>query len=168
MNLKYMYRYRSQFCEPDDEWLETIESTCNKILGNYTKKEYEALTVAFDARGKRRLNRVFDAIRFVYPDYTFLAQGKGKERKSALKPPLAVMKQNRLKVLVKRPKSYFEDREMVLYALMTSIEEVVTQTAPTIGPKVRSPVLTNVMITWLFDCLDKFYWDVFTMVLFLM
>lgn len=57
---------------------------------------------------------------------------------------------------------------MVLSALMTSIEDVFTQTAPTVGPKVRSPVLTKVMITWLFDCLDKFYWDVFIMVLFLM
>lgn len=168
MNLKYTYRYRSQFCEPDDEWLEAIESMCNKILGNYTKKEDEALTIAFDAQGKRRLNRVFDAIRFVYPNYSFLVQGKGKERKSALKPPLAVMKQKRLKVLAKRPKSYSEDRAMVLSALMTSIKDVVTQTPPTVGPEVRSPVLTKVMITWLFDCLDKFYWDVFTMVLFLM
>jgi hypothetical protein len=92
VNLKYTYHYRSQFGEPDDEWLEAIESTCNEILGNYTKKEDEALTISFGARGKRRLNQVFYANCFIYPDYTFQAQGKGKKRKSTLKSPLVESK----------------------------------------------------------------------------
>jgi hypothetical protein len=55
--------------EPCDEWLDGIEAKCNEILWNYVKKEDESLTVAFGAQGKRRLNRVFDAIGFFYPDY---------------------------------------------------------------------------------------------------
>jgi hypothetical protein len=55
-NLKYTYRYRNQFGEPDDEWLEAIEETCDELLGNFSKKEDEALTTAFGAHGKRRLN----------------------------------------------------------------------------------------------------------------
>jgi hypothetical protein len=46
------------------------------------KKEDEALSVAFGARGKRRLNQVFDSIRSIYLDYSS-AQGKGKKRKRA-------------------------------------------------------------------------------------
>jgi hypothetical protein len=37
-------------------------------LGAYTKAEDEAMNTAFGARGKRRLNRVFDVIGFGYPD----------------------------------------------------------------------------------------------------
>jgi hypothetical protein len=103
-----MWLPKSVFGEPDVKWLEAIKSMCNEILGNYTKKEDEALTIDFGARGKRRLNRVFDVIHFVYLDYYFLAQGKGKKRESALKSPLAALKQKRVKVLEKRPKSYSE------------------------------------------------------------
>ena len=87
-----MWLPKSVFGEPDVKWLEAIKSMCNEILGNYTKKEDEALTISFGARGKRRLNQVFDAIRFVYPDYSFPAQGKGKKRKSTLKSPLVESK----------------------------------------------------------------------------
>jgi hypothetical protein len=38
------------------------------------KAEDEVMNTAFGARGKRRLNRVFDVIEFVYPDYCFLAR----------------------------------------------------------------------------------------------
>jgi hypothetical protein len=72
--LKYTYRYRSQFGEPDDEWLEAIEATSEGLLGAYTMAEDEAMDIGFGARGKRRLNRVFDVIAFVYRDYCFPAQ----------------------------------------------------------------------------------------------
>jgi hypothetical protein len=37
-----------------------------------------ALSVAFGGRGKKRLNRVFDAIGVVYPDYRYPLRGQGK------------------------------------------------------------------------------------------
>jgi hypothetical protein len=67
--LKYTYQYRDRFGEPDDEWLESIEATCDEILGAYTKAGDEPMNTTFGVRGKRRLNRVFDAIGFIYPDY---------------------------------------------------------------------------------------------------
>lgn len=73
MHLEYKNRYRKQFREPCDDWLEAIESKCNEILGNYVTKEDEALMSAFGARGKRKLNRVFDAIRFVYPNNSLMS-----------------------------------------------------------------------------------------------
>jgi hypothetical protein len=69
--LKYTFRYRSQFDEPNDDWLDAIEATSDELLGAYSRAEEEAMTAAFDARGKKRLNRVFDVIGFVYPDYCF-------------------------------------------------------------------------------------------------
>jgi hypothetical protein len=56
---------------------------CNEILGNYSKKEDQLMTAAFDTHPKRRLNRVMDAIGFEYPNYERLDKGaegqKGKE-----------------------------------------------------------------------------------------
>jgi hypothetical protein len=49
VHLKYTYRYRKQFGEPDDDWIEAIESKCNEILCNYVKNEDEALTIVFGA-----------------------------------------------------------------------------------------------------------------------
>jgi hypothetical protein len=59
-----------------------IEIMCNKILGNYTKKEDRLMTAAFGTRPKRRLNRLMDALNFEYPDYERLNKGaKGQKRK---------------------------------------------------------------------------------------
>jgi hypothetical protein len=69
--LKYTFQYRSQFDEPNDDWLEAIEVMSVELLGAYLRTKDEAMTVAFSARGKRTLNRVFDVIGFVYPDYFF-------------------------------------------------------------------------------------------------
>jgi hypothetical protein len=69
--LKYTFRYRSQFEEPNDDWLDAIEATSDELLGAYSRAEDEAMTVAFSAREEKRLNRVFDVIGFVYPDYCF-------------------------------------------------------------------------------------------------
>jgi hypothetical protein len=54
-----------------------IETMCNEILGNYTKKEDQLMTAAFGTRLKRRLNRVMDALNFEYPDYDRLDDGAG-------------------------------------------------------------------------------------------
>jgi hypothetical protein len=62
-----------------------IEAMCNEILGNYTKKEGQLMTVAFGTRPKRRLNRVMDALNFEYPDYERLSKGaEGPKRKRVI------------------------------------------------------------------------------------
>jgi hypothetical protein len=86
--LKYTYRYRNQFGDPDGEGWPSV----SKILGNFTKKEDEALTTAFGARVKRTLNRVFDAIHFVYPNYSRVKTRHGQEKKSVLKSPASAPK----------------------------------------------------------------------------
>jgi hypothetical protein len=54
--IRYTFWFRSQFDEPNDDWLDAIETTSDELLGAYMKAEDEAMTVAFGARGKRRLN----------------------------------------------------------------------------------------------------------------
>jgi hypothetical protein len=51
--LRYDFRYRSQFDEPNDDWLEAIEATSDELLRAYMKAEDEAMIIVFDARGKR-------------------------------------------------------------------------------------------------------------------
>jgi hypothetical protein len=63
--LKYTFKYRSQFDEPNDDWLDAIEATSDELLGAYSRAEDDAMTTAFRGRGKKRLNRVFDVIGFV-------------------------------------------------------------------------------------------------------
>jgi hypothetical protein len=41
------------------------------LLGAYSKAEDDAMTMAFGAQGKKRLNMVFDVIGFVYLDYCY-------------------------------------------------------------------------------------------------
>ena len=54
--LKYTFRYRDRFDEPNDEGLKCTEATSNELLGAYTRAEDDALTSAFGGRGKKRLN----------------------------------------------------------------------------------------------------------------
>jgi hypothetical protein len=76
--------------------------------------------VAFGARGKQRLNMVFYAIGFVYPDYCFLARKRGSKRKSAPKASSAVSKPKRAKILTHRLKLYFLERAAKLSDTETS------------------------------------------------
>jgi hypothetical protein len=71
VRLKYTFRFRKKFDEPNDDWLKCIEATSDELLGTYSKAEDEALSAAFRGLGKKILNRVFDAIGFVYPDYHY-------------------------------------------------------------------------------------------------
>jgi hypothetical protein len=48
------------------------------LLGPYSKAEDNELSAAFGSRKKKRLNRVFDAIGFMYPNYRYLSQGQKK------------------------------------------------------------------------------------------
>jgi hypothetical protein len=65
---------------------------------------------AFGARGKRRLNRFFDAIGFIYPDYYFPARKRGLKMKSAVKASSNAPKQKKLKVLTHQSKTYYSER----------------------------------------------------------
>jgi hypothetical protein len=102
--LKYTFRYRSQFDEPNDDFLDAIEAMSDKLLEAYSRAEDEAMAVAFSARGKKRLNRVFDVIGFVYPDYCFPIQRQGRKRKVAASTPSGAPKAKKVKVLTRRSK----------------------------------------------------------------
>jgi hypothetical protein len=106
VRLKYTFRYGDKFDEPNDDWLKCIEATSDELLGSYSKVEDNALSIAFGGRGKKRLNRVFDAIGFVYPDYRYSLRGQGKKRKATASatPDEPVSKGKKLKVLTHRPR----------------------------------------------------------------
>jgi hypothetical protein len=61
VRLPYRFKFQKRFSKPCAEWLELIETMCNEILGNYTKKEDQVMIAAFGTRSKRRLNHVVDA-----------------------------------------------------------------------------------------------------------
>jgi hypothetical protein len=109
VRLPYRFKFEKQFKEPCQEWLEMIETMCNEILGNYTRKEDQLMTAAFDTRPKRRLNRVMDALNFEYPDYERLSKGaEGIKRKkvvSVLSRQAARMVKEDEKTLKKRKSS---------------------------------------------------------------
>jgi hypothetical protein len=101
--LKYTFRYRSQFDELNDDWLDSIEATSDELLGAYSKAEDEAMTTAFGARGKKRLNRVFDVIGFAYPDYCYPTRKQGRKRKDITSASSSVLRSKKVKVLTRRP-----------------------------------------------------------------
>jgi hypothetical protein len=102
--LKYSFQYKSQFDEPNDDWLDAIEATSDELLGAYSKAEDEAMTVAFGARGRKRLNRVFDVIGSVYPDYCYPTWKQGRKRKAATSASTGVSRSKNIKVLMHRPR----------------------------------------------------------------
>jgi hypothetical protein len=102
--LKYTFRYRSQFDELNDDWLNAIEATSDELLGAYSKAKDEAMTTAFGAHGKKRLNRVFDVIGFVYPDYCYPSRKQWKKRKIATSVTSSVSGSKKVKVLTHRPR----------------------------------------------------------------
>jgi hypothetical protein len=109
VRLKYTFRFGDQFIEPDDDWLKCVENTSDELLGAYSKSEDNALSTAFGSQRKKRLNRVFDAIGFVYPDYRY--PPRGQKRKSTTSGKVAASaapsepapKRKKLKVLTDRP-----------------------------------------------------------------
>jgi hypothetical protein len=148
VRLKYTFRFREKFDEPNDDWLKCIEATSDELLGAYSKAEDNALSAAFGGRGKKRLNRVFDAIGFVYPDYHYPLRGQEKKRRFATLVTPAELKSKKVKVLTHRPRyiepaivpkfdegasSTAEARQAAPIA--QSVEETtVMPKTPTIGP----------------------------------
>jgi hypothetical protein len=103
VRLKYTFRFREKFDEPDDDWLKCIEATSDELLGTYSKAEDDALSAAFGGQGKKRLNKVFDAISFVYPDYHYPLRRQGKKRKIVASATTVMPKVKKMKVLTHRP-----------------------------------------------------------------
>jgi hypothetical protein len=110
VRLKYTFKYGDKFVEPDDDWLKSIEAINDELLGVYSKAEDTALSAAFGGRKRKRLNRVFDAIGFVYPDYHYPARGEKRKKTSSAKetasaaPSEPAPKRRRVKVLTHRPR----------------------------------------------------------------
>jgi hypothetical protein len=100
VRLKYTFRFREKFDEPNDDWLKCIEATSDKLLGTYSKAEDDALSAALRGRGKKRLNMVFDEIGFVYPDYHYPLRRQGKKRKFATSATTVVSNGKKIKVLI--------------------------------------------------------------------
>jgi hypothetical protein len=82
VRLAYRFKFEKQFKKSCTEWLDMIETMCNEILGNYTKKEDQLMTAAFGTQPKQRLNRVMDALNFDFPDFEKLdKEAEGVKRK---------------------------------------------------------------------------------------
>jgi hypothetical protein len=102
--LKYIFKYRSQFDGPNDDWLDAIEATSDELLGAYSKAEDDVMTTTFGGQGKKRLNRVFDVIGFVYPDYCYHSRKQGKKIKISTLVTSSAPRSKKVKVLRHQPK----------------------------------------------------------------
>jgi hypothetical protein len=145
VRLKYTFRFGDQFVEPDDDWLKCVENTSDELLGAYSKSEDNALSAAFGSRKKKRLNRVFDAIGFVYPDYRYPPRGQkrkgstsGKVAASAV-PSEPAPKRKKLKVLTHRPR-YIEPATVPEYGGETSSVTATKKPAPS-TQKIEEPTV---------------------------
>jgi hypothetical protein len=143
VRLKYTFRFGDQFIEPDDDWLKCVENTSDKLLGAYSKSEGNALSTAFGSRKKKRLNRVFDAIGFMYPDYRY--PQRGQKRKSATSrkdvtsaaPSEPAPKRRKVKVLTHRP-CYIEPATVPEFGGETSSATEAKE--PALTQKIEEPV----------------------------
>jgi hypothetical protein len=137
VRLKYTFQYGDKFVEPDDDWLKSIEAISDELLGLYSKAEDTALSAAFGGRKKKRLNRVFDAIGFVYPDYRYPTRGQKRKNTSSAKeiasaaPSEPAPKRKRVKVLTHRP----------CYIEPATVPEFVGETSSATEAKEPTPLL---------------------------
>jgi hypothetical protein len=162
--LPYRFKFEKQFKEPCQEWLEMIETMCNKILGNYTKKEDQLMTAAFGTRPKRRLNWEMDVLNFEYPDYERLnkvvegAKRKRvvsvlsrqaarmvkedektlKKRKSSPEPKAATLKKRKAATL--EPKVNEVEEETPSTPPATEVEEILKVMTESLPIKLLSPL----------------------------
>jgi hypothetical protein len=156
VRLKYTFRFRDKFDEPNDDWLKCIEASSDELLGAYSKTEDNALSTAFGGQNKKRLNRVFDAIGFVYPDYCYPLRGQGVKRKIVVSGKVvasaitAEPKGKKMKVLTHRPR-YIEPAAIPKFgegaSSATKTKEIVPPAQrteePTIMPKLPSAELVE-------------------------
>jgi hypothetical protein len=110
VRLKYTFRFGDQIIEPDDDWLKCVENTSDELLGAYSKSEDNALYAAFGSQKKKRLNRVFDAIGFMYTDYRYPPRGQKRKSGTSRKDVASAAsseptpKRKKVKVLTHRPR----------------------------------------------------------------
>jgi hypothetical protein len=136
VRLKYTFRFGDKFDEPNDDWLKCIEATSDELLGAYSKAKDNALSAAFGGRNKKRLNRVFDAIGFVYPDYCYPLRGQGVKRKISASGKVAASaitaepKGKKMKVMTHRPR-YIESAVIPEFGKGTCSAAEAKETIPT-------------------------------------
>jgi hypothetical protein len=143
VRLKYTFRYRDKFDEPNDDWLKCIEATSDELLGTYIRAKDDALSLAFGGRGKKRLNRVFDAIGFMYLDYYYPLKRQGMKRKTAALATPAVPKGKKIKVLTHQPR-YIETTVVPEFGEGTSSTAKAKQAAPAVQSAEGSIVVPKV------------------------
>jgi hypothetical protein len=142
VRLKYTFKYGDKFVEPDDDWLKSIEAISDELLGLYSKAEDTALSAAFGGRKKKRLNRVFDAIGFVYPDYRYPTRGQKRKNTSSAKEVVSAArserapKRKKMKVLTHRPR-YIEPATVPEFVGETSSATEAEE--PTLLPNIEGP-----------------------------
>jgi hypothetical protein len=91
------------------------------------------------------LNRVFDAIGFVYPDYSYPL--KGKKRKTAASAATAVLKGKKMKVLTHRPR-YIETTVVPEFGEGTCSNAKEEHAAPATQSAEGSTVVPKVTTAW--------------------
>jgi hypothetical protein len=90
--------------------MKCVENTSDELLGAYSKSEDNTLSMAFGSRKKKRLNRVFDAIGFMYPNYRYPPRGQKRKNTTSRNvaasaaPSEPASKRKKLKVLTHRPR----------------------------------------------------------------
>jgi hypothetical protein len=142
VRLKYTFRYEGKFVEPDDDWLKCIEATSDELVGSYSRAEDNALSAAFGNRKNKRLNRVFDAIGFMYTDYWYPLRGQKRKGAAPVKDvALAASieptpKRKKVKVLTHRPR-YIETATMPEFGGETSSATEAKE--PTLTQKTEEP-----------------------------
>jgi hypothetical protein len=152
VRLKYTFRFREKFDEPNDDWLKCIEATSDELLGAYSKAEDNALYAAFGGRVKKRLNRVFDTIGFVYLDYCYPLRGQGKKKKTAASttPVEPVPKGKKVKVLTHRT-CYIEPVVVPEFSAGTSSATEIKENVPTVQSTEEPAVMLKVLTAKLFE-----------------
>jgi hypothetical protein len=147
VRLKYTFRYGDKFDEPNDDWLKCIKVTSDELLGSYSKAEDNALSTAFGSWGKKRLNKVFDAIGFIYPDYRYPLRGQGKKRKAnalaAPAEPVPKAAGKKMKVLTHRPR-YIEPAVVPEFGAEASSAAESRETVPLMQRTEESAIIPKV------------------------
>jgi hypothetical protein len=144
VRLKYTFRFGEKFDEPNDDWLKCIEATSDELLRAYSKVEDNALFAAFGGQKKKRLNRVFDAIGFVYPNYHYPLREQGKKRKIAALVTTVEPKGKKMKVLTHRPR-YIEPVVIPEFGKGTSSAAEATETVPIVHNAEELTVVPKVL-----------------------